>query len=129
MLDKVILSRIATTNKHLVEELKEQILEIQLTFEQSAQEYSLTEERIFNGMLGLVSRGSLPDALRGAIDLAKPGDLFEPIEVSEYWCLFRVEKFLPASLEGQLKQELIDTIFEQWLTEKIAQKIVDIEIQ
>lgn len=128
LLDQIVLSRIATNSQQLAEELKEQILEQQLTFEQSAQEYSLTEEKIFNGMLGLVSRGSLPDGLRTAIDLAKPGELLGPLEIDEYWCLFRVEKLLPAALEGNLKEELINTIFEQWLAEKIEQKTVDIEL-
>lgn len=127
-LDRLVLSRIATDSKHLADELKEQILEKHLTFEQSAQEYSLTNEKIFNGMLGLVSRGSLPDELRAAIDLAKPGDLIGPIEIEQHWCLFRVEKLLPVSLDGELKQELIDAIFEQWLTEKIGQKTIDLEI-
>lgn len=127
-LDRLVLSRITTNSQPLVEELKEQILEKQLTFEQSAQEYSLTEEKIFNGMLGIVSRGSLPDALRAAIDRAKPGDLIGPVEIEKYWCLFRVEKFLPISLDGELKQELIDAIFEQWLAQKIEQKTIDIKI-
>lgn len=99
-LDRVVLSRIIVTEPELAEELKSQILE-GARFEQLAQEYSLTDDRIVNGMMGPVSRGQLPDELRALIDLASPGELVGPIKIDEWHCLFRVEQFLPASLEGQ----------------------------
>jgi len=50
-----VLSRIAVTEKELAEELRSQILE-GARFEQLAQEYSLTDERIVNGMMGPMPR-------------------------------------------------------------------------
>jgi len=47
----------------------------------------------------------MPDFLRALVDLSSPGELIGPIEIEGY-CLFQVEQFLPASLEGQVKQEL-----------------------
>ena len=126
-LDRVVLSRIVVNNKELAEELKSQIVE-GIRFEQLAQEYSLTDDRIVNGMMGPVSRGQMPDSLRTLVDLSSPGELVAPIEIEGLYCLFRVEQFLPASLEGQVKQELQNQLFEQWLTEKMQKLTIKLQV-
>lgn len=76
-------------------------------------------------MMGPVSRGTMPDRLRAAIDVVHPGDLVGPIELEECYGLFRVEQFISASLEDtQLKQALQNELFEKWLAEKIQKLTV-----
>ncbi|MBD1998470.1 peptidylprolyl isomerase [Leptolyngbya sp. FACHB-541] len=119
-LDRVVLSRIIVVDKELAEELRSQILEEGAKFEQLAREYSLTDDRIVNGMVGPISRGTMPDTLRAAVDLAKSGEIVGPLGMEDRWGLFRVEEFLPASLDDlQLRQTLVDELFEQWLMDKI----------
>lgn len=128
-LDRVVLSRIIVENQELAEELYSQILEEGAQFEQLAQEYSMAEDRIANGMMGVVSRGTLPDVLRAAIDSANPGDLLEPLEIDGRWCLFRVEQILPASLDDErLKHTLRDELFERWLAQKIQKLSVKLQV-
>jgi parvulin-like peptidyl-prolyl isomerase len=118
-LDRVVLSRIIVADKELAEELRSQIAE-GAKFEQLAKEYSLTDDRIVNGMVGPISRGTMPDMLRAAVDLAQPGEIVGPLGMEDRWALFRVEEFLPASLDDlQLRQSLMDELFEQWLMDKI----------
>lgn len=127
-LDRVILSRIAVDNRELSEELQTQIEEGG-SFEQLAKEYSLAEDRIVNGMMGPISRGTMPDKLRAVIDVATPGQLVGPIELDGNYSLFRVEQFLPASLEDtQLKQALQNELFEKWLAEKIQKLTVKLQV-
>lgn len=126
-LDRVVISRIVVQNKDLAEELKSQILE-GARFEQLAQEYSVTEDRVVNGMMGPISRGQLPDALRALIELASPGEVIGPIEIEQWYCLFRIEQFLPAALEGQVKQELENQLFEQWLGEKMQKLNIKLQV-
>jgi len=126
-LDRVILSRIIVADKELAEELKTQLHE-GAAFEQLARDYSLTDDKIMNGMVGPVSRGSMPDLLRAAIDLAEAGDIIGPIGMEERWGLFRIEALLPATLDDpQIKQSLEDEVFEQWLAEKM--QMVPIKLQ
>ena len=127
-LDKVVLSRLVVENQALAQELKSQIVEDGVPFEQLVQEYSIAEDRIFNGMMGVVSPGSMPDTLRSAVYSANPGDLLEPLEIQGLWYLVRVEKFLDAALDEQLKQELQDELFEQWLDDKIQAMNVKLEV-
>jgi parvulin-like peptidyl-prolyl isomerase len=127
-LDRVVLSRIVVNTKELAEEIQTQIEEGS-SFEQLAREYSLTDERVFNGMMGPISRGTMPDILRSVVDTAAPGQLIGPIELEGRFGLFRVEHFLPASLDDvQLKQTLINELFEKWLAEKIQKLTVKLQV-
>ncbi|HEY9632535.1 MAG TPA: peptidylprolyl isomerase [Coleofasciculaceae cyanobacterium] len=127
-LDRVVLSRIIVAQAELAEELTSQIEE-GVNFEQLVREYSIAEDKIVNGMMGPVSRGTLPDVLRAAVDSASPGELIGPLELEGHWVLFRFEQFLPASIEDrQLKQALQNELFEQWLAQKIQNMNVKIQV-
>ena len=127
-LDRVVISRIIVAEQELAEELASQIEE-GTSFEQLAKEYSLTDDRIVNGMMGPISRGSLPDVLRAAIDVANPDEVVGPLAIDGRWGLFRVEQVLPASLEqNQLKESLENELFEQWLAEKIQKLTVKLQV-
>ena len=127
-LDRVVLSRIIVDNRELAEELQAQIEE-GASFEQLAKEYSLADDKMVNGMMGPVSRGTMPDILRASVDVASPGELVGPIKLEERYGLFRVEQFLSASLEDtQLKQALQNELFEKWLAEKIQKLTVKLQV-
>jgi parvulin-like peptidyl-prolyl isomerase len=71
----------------------------------------------------------MPDALRAAIDSANPGDLVGPMQIENYWAIFRVEQLLPASLDdNQLKQALQNELFERWIAEKIQAMTVKLQV-
>jgi parvulin-like peptidyl-prolyl isomerase len=128
-LDRVVLSRIIVDKQELAEELHTQIQEGTSSFEQLAREYSLTDDRLMNGMVGPVSRGSMPDMLRSAVDLAKPGDVIGPLGLDNRWGLFRIEEFLTASMDDpQIQQTLQDELFEQWLGEKMQTLPIRLQI-
>ncbi|GFE69733.1 peptidylprolyl isomerase [Chroococcus sp. FPU101] len=127
-LDRVVLSRIIVDQQDLAEELRSQIEE-GTAFEELAQEYSLSEDRIFKGMMGLVSRAAMPDQLRIAVDKAKEGDIIGPMEFEEKWALFRVEKFQSASLEDkQIQQMLQNELFEQWMTDQLRETPIKLQV-
>ncbi len=126
--DRVVLSRIIVDSKDLAEELQSQINE-GASFEQLAREYSIGDEKIANGMMGPVSRGTLPDSLRAAVDSANTGELVGPLEFEKRWAIFRVEQFLPASLEDQqLRQAMQNELFERWIAEKIQKMTVKLQV-
>ncbi len=127
-LDRVVLSRILVDSRELAEELQTQVEEGS-SFEQLAKEYSLADERVFNGMMGPISRGTIPDILRASIDATTPGQLIKPMEIEGRFALFRLEQIIPASLDDpQLKQSLQNELFEKWLGEKIQNLTVKIQV-
>jgi parvulin-like peptidyl-prolyl isomerase len=128
-LDRVVLSRIIVEDKELVDELHSQLQE-GTRFEQLAREYSMTDDRVMNGMVGAVSRGTMPDILRSAVDLAKPGDVVGPLGLEGRWGLFRIEEVIPASLDNpQTRQNLQDELFEQWLAEKMQSLPIKLQVE
>jgi parvulin-like peptidyl-prolyl isomerase len=127
-LDRVVLSRIIVDNQELAEELSSQIEE-GVAFEDLAREYSIADDRIVNGMMGPVIRGTMPDVLRSAVDSVGERKIVGPLEIEGRWVLFRVEQFLPASLEDlQVKQALENELFEQWLAQKIQNLTVKLQV-
>jgi parvulin-like peptidyl-prolyl isomerase len=126
-LDRVVLSRLVVEERSLAEELQSQIIEDSAKFEQLVREYSVATDRISNGMMGPVSRGAMPDTVRALVDLANPGESIGPLEIDGFWYLFRVENFLPAALDEQMRQELEDELFERWLEDKV--KSIDAKLQ
>lgn len=129
LLDRAILSRLILDDKDLAEKLKQKILADRSEFEPLVRHYSLTDDRAANGMMGAVPKGQMPDILRTAIDLANPGELIGPLEIEGRYCLFRVEQFIPASLEDQaLKHELKNQLFERWVQEKLQSLDIRLEV-
>ncbi len=128
-LDRVVLSRIIVDNQDLAEELKSQVMEGTAPFEQLARDYSLTDDKIVNGMVGPVSRGTMPDSLRSALDTAKIGDIVGPLGMEERWGLFRVENIMNATLDDrQVQANLRDELFEQWLAEKLEKLPIRLQV-
>lgn len=127
-LDRVVLSRIEVGDRDLAEELQQQIADGS-RFEPLAQEYSMASDRIFNGMMGLLSRGSLPDLVRAAIDVAAPGDIVGPLATEQGWALFRIEQILPASLEDpEVLQTVQDELLDQWLLDKLQGLNIEVQV-
>ncbi|MEB3295447.1 MAG: peptidylprolyl isomerase [Synechococcales bacterium] len=127
-LDRVVLSRIIVDSLDLAEELKTQIQEGS-SFEELARQHSLTDDKMMNGMMGPVSRGTLPDMIRSQIDAATPGDLIGPLELENRFGLFRLEEIIEASLDdAQLQQALRNELFDRWVAEKIQKMAVKVQV-
>lgn len=122
LLAQVVLSRIVVADLDFALNLKSQILEDTSRFETLARKHSLTDDRLVNGIMGAVSLGQIPDQIREFVATANPGELIGPVEIDSRYALLRVEQILPPSLEGSLKRELQEQLFEQWLQAK-AQKM------
>jgi parvulin-like peptidyl-prolyl isomerase len=127
-LDRLVLSQIVVKSKEQAEELKSQISDDGIRFEKIAQEYSISDESILNGLVGEISRGSMPDELRAVIDTSQVGELLGPVEFDGLFYLLRVEKLLPASLDEALQRRLGEDIFEEWLNAKVQNMQVQLNI-
>lgn len=64
-------------------------------------------------------RGQLPEPLRAHVNQVPAGTLLKPFAMAEYWSIFQVESVTPAALEGELKQQLEERLFQLWVAEKI----------
>lgn len=127
--DQIILSRIVVADKDFALNLQSQILEDSSRFESLAREHSLTDDRLLNGMMGLLNLGQIPEQIREFVATATPGELIGPLEIDGRYALLRVEQFLPVSLEGSLKQQLQEQLFDQWLQEKAQKMTIKMHVE
>lgn len=127
-LDRVVISRLIVENGDLADELKSQLIE-GAAFEKLVQEYSITDDRVMNGMMGAVNRGAMPDELRSRVDAAQPGDIIGPLELEGRWALFRLESVIPATLDNpQIRQTLQNELFDQWLGERMQKLPIKLQM-
>lgn len=118
-LERVVLSRLIVGDRELADNLKTQLLADPSQFAVFAKEHSLTEDGKIGGMMGAIRKNTLPQSLKEKLIGISTGAIAGVVELEGRFCLFRLEEILPATLEGRLKQELQDEIFERWLQEKL----------
>lgn len=129
LLTQVVLSRIVVADLDFALNLKNQILEDPSRFETLAREHSLTNDRLANGIMEAVRLGQIPSQIQEYIITATLGELIGPLEIDGRYALLRVEQILPASLEGSLKRELQEQLFEKWLEEKAKKMTIKMHVE
>lgn len=118
-LDKVIYCVIRTKDMGLAKELYFRILEEEQTFGELAKEYSQGQEALTGGLTGPVELAVLPRPLADMLSVSQNGQLWPPIRLGEWLLIVRLEKFIPAQLDGQMHQRLLNELFEAWLKEQL----------
>jgi len=98
--------------------LYQQLQNQETTFDQISRDYADNPDAV-SLMRGLIRLTQLPTDLQTAVSSAEPGKLVGPHPVGERSAIFLVERFVPAELEGKLKQELQDGLFRQWLNNQM----------
>jgi parvulin-like peptidyl-prolyl isomerase len=78
--------------------------------------------------MGPVIRAQMPEMIRKATENAQVGQIIGPLQIEGRYCLLKVEQLLPASLEGALKRDLENLLFEEWLKEKLQNMNVKLNL-
>lgn len=118
-LDKVIYSILRTTDAGLAQELYFRIQTGEQSFDELARQYSQGSEAQTGGMLGPIELSRLHPNLAKLLSTSKSGQLWAPMRLDNWVVIVRLEKFIPAQLDDQMRQQLLDSLFESWLTEQI----------
>ena len=111
-LDRVVLSLIRLDSHEVAEELYLRLLDDGADFGQLAREYSLGEERHTCGLIGPVPIGQLHQELQRLITTLAAGVVHPPLPVDGLVVLVKLEQRLPAEMGGNLRQQLLEELFE-----------------
>lgn len=120
-LDRVIYSIIRTVDAHIAQELYFRIQEGEQTFAELAQQYSQGPEAKVGGVVGPIEWGKLPPLLVRELRSHQPGKLLPPMILGEWVAIIRIEQHIPAQLDKQMRQRLLDDLFETWLQQELVQ--------
>lgn len=120
--DRFILYQLVVPYEKLAQELFYQIEEEEISFYQAAHFYDTDPQRRYVcGYQGEVHRWQYPPQITAAI-FKTPiavGELIGPVKTELGFHLFRIENYLPAQLTEEIRQEIIDQLFEEWLSKEL----------
>lgn len=120
-LDQVVYSLIRTKDIGLAQEIYFRIQEGEQSFTELAREYSQGAEAKTGGLLGPVPLSQPHPAISKLLSVSKPGQLWPPRPLAEWFVIIRLEKLIPAQLDQPMRRRLLDELFETWLQEQIQQ--------
>lgn len=125
-LDRVLYSLIRTKEAGLAQEIYFRIQDDGQPFAELARQFSEGQEAQTGGLIGPVELSIPHPALGRMLAVSQPGQLWPPTPMGEWFVIVRLEKFLPAKLDGAIRQRLLDELFNTWLGEQVQQVMAGI---
>lgn len=125
-LDRVLYSLIRTTQVGLAQELYFRVHDDGQSFADLAKEYSEGQEAKTGGLIGPVELSVPHPALAGLLSVSKPGQVWPPKRIGEWYVVVRLEKFFPAQLDEPTQARLLDEMFQNWMREQVQNSPVSV---
>jgi hypothetical protein len=125
-LDRVLYSLIRTTQAGLAQELYFRIHDDGQSFADLARDYSEGQEAKTGGLIGPVELSVPHPSLAGLLSVSKPGQIWPPKRIGEWYVVVRLEKFFPAQLDDDMRERLLEELFQQWMREQLQRSPVTI---
>ncbi len=118
--EQILLYQIVVPYHQLAQELFYQIEEEEISFYEAAHLYDIDEKRRQQcGYEGKLYRSSLKPDIAAVVFSANIGENICPIKSERGYHLLRVEEFFPAELTPQLRQDIINRMFNEWLISEL----------
>ncbi|GAB4531702.1 MAG: hypothetical protein Tsb0014_15450 [Pleurocapsa sp.] len=116
--ERFIIYQIIVPYEQLAQELYYQIEEEEISFYEAAHLYNSNETlRYVCGYGGKTHRLNFAPNVAAILfqDPIPLGVLLGPVKTEEGYHLFKVEEYIPAELTEEVRQEIINLLFKQWL--------------
>ena len=118
--EQILLYQIIVPYEPVAFELFYQIEEQEISFYEAAHLYDIDEKRrYYCGCEGKIYRWSLEPDIATAVFSAKPGEVVAPIKTEQGYHLFKVEEFIAAQLTPEVSNEIMQSLFEEWLESEL----------
>ncbi|MBD2000272.1 peptidylprolyl isomerase [Leptolyngbya sp. FACHB-541] len=118
--DRVVYSLLRTKDQDIAQELFFRLSEGEQSFAQLAQQYSEGAEAETGGLIGPVELGTLNAKLADLLHTSQIGQV-QPFGLGEWCMIVRLEKRIPAQLDEQMRDRLLQEKFDAWLQEQVQQ--------
>ena len=122
-LDQVICSIIQTPDSSLAQELYFRIQNEEDSFEALAHQYSQTSEAGAGGRLGPLPLSKLHPEIAKHLRHLQAGQMAPVFILGQQCILIRLEQLIPAQMNEQTREHLINELFENWLETETAKKL------
>jgi parvulin-like peptidyl-prolyl isomerase len=128
-LDRVVCSIIQVADGTIAQELYFRICSEPKIFSKLALNYSQGSESFDGGKVGPISISRLHPTISTQLLLLKPGEISPLFTIDNFYIFVRLEQVVPAQFDDELRQILLDELFEQWLQSKIVSEIGSVSVQ
>jgi PPIC-type PPIASE domain len=118
--DRVIYSLLRTKDQDLAQELFFRISEGEQSFADLAQQYSEGAEAETGGLIGPAELGTLNAKLANLLYTSQIGHV-QTFGLGEWCMIVRLEKRIPAQLDNQMRDRLLQEKFDSWLQDQVQQ--------
>jgi parvulin-like peptidyl-prolyl isomerase len=118
--DRVVLYQIIVPYAQVAQELFYQIEESEISFCEAAHLYHLDEDcRRRCGFEGVLQRWALPPNLAAAVLGLPIGQVTQPVHTDQGYHLLMIEELIPAALTPEIRQEILERKFQDWLSNEL----------
>jgi parvulin-like peptidyl-prolyl isomerase len=122
-IDRAVYSLLRTQDAGVAQELYFRLQEEESSFPELAKEYSQGPEAQTGGLIGPVELNVPHPRIAQMLMSSKPGQLWPPTRVGDWWIIVRLEKYMSAQLDEPTKQRLLKELFQNWLNEQFQEKV------
>ena len=119
-LDRYTYSLIRVKKRDKAGELFLRLQEEEETFTELAASFSEGFEQILDGFIGPMELGTINPIIAEKLLNSTPGQLWPPFEIEGWWAIIRLEKCVPSTLNGPMKNRLINDMYEDWMRLKVS---------
>lgn len=119
--EQAIFSLIRVEEAGVARELYYRLQEEEESFAELARKYSLGSEAKNNGLIDKVRLSDLDLRLAQILYTSQPGQVLSPIQIEDIWVIVRLESYFPARLNEEMRQYLLNELFEQWLQKQLKE--------
>lgn len=122
-LDKVVYSLIRTRNAGEAQELYFRACEGEKEFAELARQHSQGAEAETGGLIGPVELNVPHPEIAQRLMASQPGQVLPPCRIGEWVVILRLEKYIAAQLDQNMRRRLLDELFGTWLNETIQTQV------
>jgi hypothetical protein len=127
-LDRAIFSAIQIDNLGMAQELYLRVKDRRQSFDKLARLYSQGAEAKLGGVLGPIPVERIHPQIVYHLSSLKPGELSPLFQLDNFHVFVRLEQWLPAKFDDDIKGRLMEELFEQWLQSEISNRISSLEV-
>ncbi len=118
--EQIVFYQIIVANQYLAQEICYQIEEGEISFYEAAHLYDIDDKRRQQcGYEGKFYRFNLKPSLAATLFMASPKKVIGPIGSEQVYNIFMVEEFISAELTPEKHDEVLNQMFEEWLTAEL----------
>ncbi len=127
-LDRAIFSAIQVDSLGMAQEIYLRVKDRRQSFDKLARLYSQGAEAKLGGVMGPISLHQVHPQIAYHLIGLEPGELSPLFELNGLHIFIRLEQRLPARFDDEMKGQLMEELFEQWVQTEVSSRIADLQV-